>query len=191
LNGDRFPDIVSANFTEAAISVCLNLPPDFTLNPTAASLVVKRGKQGTEKLTVGSQAGFSDAVALTCSISGPAPVPTCSLSPDSVLPGDTTQLTVNAGARSASAAPPERRPRVFLAALLPLGLVGCAFLSSLPKRRLKYACFLLMTALSAFTVGCGGGGGGSPQPVGQSYTITVTGISGAVQHSTTVQLTVN
>ena len=187
LNGDGFPDIVTANYTDAQISVVLNSPPDFSLSPTAAELSVQRGQQGGEELLIGSHAGFSDAVSLSCSVSGPPPMPTCSVTPVSVLPDDTAQLTVNTSAYSASVRGPGFLCGPFLASLLPLGLIGCAFVSSFDRRRLASACFLLITA-TVLTVGCGSGGGISPPPM--SYAITIAGASGAIQHSTTVQLTV-
>lgn len=70
--------------------------PDFTLNPAAPSLSMKHGAQVSDTLTFSMQGGFSGTIALGCSVSGPVPMPTCSISPASVTPGNNATLTVSA-----------------------------------------------------------------------------------------------
>ena len=172
----------SASFTVTAVV------PDFTLSPTATSLTIKRGGQTSETLTIGAQGGFSERIVLACSVSGSAPMPTCGISPNSVTPGNSAILTVNASALTAELTSPlpfELAGRLF-AAWLPLGLMGCVFATGFDKkRRMSLLCLLVMVATILSAAACGGGG---PRP--QMYNVTVTGVSGSTQHSTTVTLTV-
>lgn len=76
-----------------------------------------------------------------------------------------------------------------VASMLPLA--GLLFATRKLRRRWLTVCVLMLASLGALTAlsGCGGGFG-LPGSNGKTYTITVTGTSGAEQQSTTVQLTV-
>jgi uncharacterized repeat protein (TIGR01451 family) len=167
--------------------------PDFTLNPASSSLTMKRGGQVSDVLTFPAQGGFSGTIALGCSVSGPVPMPTCGISPASVTPGINATLTVNTAALSASLAAPwfEQGARLF-ATWLPFGLLGCVLASGFDKKRRRMGglCLLLLVA-TTMPAACGGGNSVPPPPVAQSYTVTVTATSGALQHSTVVTVTVN
>jgi len=67
--------------------------------------------------------------------------------------------------------------------LLPLGMRRVR--RSMPRGLLSA---LLLAGATTMLAGCGCGGGFAVQP--RSYTLTVTGTSGSVQHSTTVTLVV-
>jgi len=187
LNGDGSPDIVSADFTDATISVALNLPPDFTMSVAHPSLSVQRGGQVSEKLAIGSQTGFAGTVALTCTVHGPAPIPTCSLTPGSVLAGGTAQLNISTSAAQASFIATHLYGLLGDLALLFPVLSGCVFLARLNKPAGVW--LFPMIAATIFLVSCGGNSNISPPPI-QNYTITVTGTSGTLHHSATVALTV-
>jgi hypothetical protein len=98
-------------------------------------------------------------------------------------------LTIQTAATKAEAAPGSPWPL----ALPTLSLVGLFLLPGKHRRRwitLSILLFASLTAAAALS-GCGGGFGlGSHEAGSTSYTITVTGTSGAVQQTTTVQLTV-
>jgi len=156
------------------------------------SLTMKRGGQVSDVLTFPAQGGFSGTIALSCSVVGPVPMPTCGISPASVTPGNNATLTVNAAALSASLTAPwfDQGARLF-AAWLPLGLLGCVLATGFDrKRRRLCALCLLMLAATILPAACGGSSN-PPPPVPQSYTVTVTATSGALQHSTQVIVTVN
>jgi len=120
-------------------------------------------------------------------------MPTCKISPNSVTPGNTATLTVNAAALVASLAPPRfERAGVFSIAWLPLGLVGCVLAAGLDKKRGgTWLLCLLAMLVTILLAACGSSStnGGGPPP--QDYTVTVTATSGALQHSTNINVTVN
>jgi YVTN family beta-propeller protein len=176
---------VTATFT-------LTIPPDFSLSPASASLTIKRGGQGNDVLTFNVQGGFSGTIALTCSVSGPAPTPTCAISPNSTTPGNKATLTVNASMLTAELPPPlsfERAGGLF-ATWLPLGLVGCILATGIGRKRCRkwLMCLVVMVA-TILPVACGTGTSSSPPPPPQDYSVTVTATSGALQHSTTISVT--
>jgi len=179
LNSDQF---VTATFT---------IPPDFSVAATSSTLTVKRGGQVSEVLNLPAQGGFSATIALTCSVSsGPAPMPQCGVSPASVTPDKTATLTVSAASLSASGVVPlfEHGARLY-ATWLPLGLLGCVAVNAFDKKRRRlWALFFLLIVVAILPAACGGGSVTTPPP--QNYTVTVTAISGAIQHSTAISVTV-
>lgn len=161
---------------------------DFTINVGTTSLTVNQGGHASEALTFATQGGFSGIIALACSVSGPAGMPTCGISPPSVRPGDNATLTINAGAFAAEMRPPT--PMGLWAAWLLLGLMGYVLAASFNKkgRRVQFA-YLLIMAVTVPIAACGGGNQ-APSPAAQHFTVTVTATSATIQHTTTVSLTV-
>jgi uncharacterized repeat protein (TIGR01451 family) len=180
---------VNTNNNSASVSIAVS---DFTVSPEAANLIVKRGGQASEVLTFPAQGGFSGTIALTCSVSGPSPMPGCGISPASVTPGANATLTINAGALTAALTPRSfERAEMLYAAWLPLGLLGCVLTTSFDKKhRGLWALCLLMLIATILPVGCGNSSV-TKGPPPQNYMVTVTATSGALQHSTTVTVTVN
>ena len=173
------------------------LPPDFALSTPTPSRTVTAGVSATYTVTVSSvNAPFTGAVTLACT--GLPTVASCSFAPASVTPGSTSApstLTISTAARSLLPPNPTAWPRppwpVLPLALL--ALAGAALAAWAVRRRrlaLTVPLALLFLLLLLKLSGCGGGGGRSVTPPG-TYSITVTGTSGAAQHSTTVSLTVN
>ena len=165
-------------------------------------------------LPVGSS--FSGAVSLTCS--GAPVISLCSFTPDSVTPGNSsaaTVITISTTSNSASLSPRgpshDGRERAVLYYALWLALPALALLGAGDRRRTHAKLALSASALGLFLLAflltsCGGGGsngggsgggggGGGGQQQGTkpgTYTITVTGTSGSLSHTTpAVTLVVN
>jgi hypothetical protein len=174
------------------------------LSPTSGHA----GVSANATITVTSTAGFSSAVALTCSVS-PAVTkgPTCSLNPASVTPPAnstvTSTLTVSTAAAAARLENPfDGRDGVLFATIVPvfgLTLVGAGMGSSDSRRKKLFGLFLLgmlamtlmlMPGCSSSSTTVGGGGGGTPAG---AYTITVTGTSGGASATgaPAITLTIN
>ena len=183
----------------SAQTVGATFDSDFSLSATVLTPTsVSPGAKSTSTISVAADAkGFFSAVALTCAVTpAPALAPTCSISPNSVMPGTPATLTVTTTPPTASAMPSSAGSGLFYAAWVPwMGLMatGAGFGS---KRRIsKVLVCLLFTGL-VLQVACGGGsssssGGSSGTPAG-TYTITITGTyaTGSLTHSTTTMLAV-
>jgi hypothetical protein len=177
------------------------LTPEFSLSASdPAPNPISPGQTSMATVNADAIGGFSSAVSLTCSVQpSPAHAPQCSLNPNSITPGTPATLTITTTAPTAALARPFANPsRPFNALWLPiagLALAGMSF-SSRRKKKTKLGGFLLCSLLVAglvFQVACGGGGGGNGGGGGtppDSYTITITGKSGSLNHSMTVTLKV-
>jgi uncharacterized repeat protein (TIGR01451 family) len=184
---DLNPANDSASFEVTAVV------PDFALSSSVASLSMKRGEQVSETLAFSAQGGFSGKIALACTVSGPAPMPTCGITPTSVSPGNSATLTISAPGLSAALLPPSAYGSVAHLPWLALGIASVGLLVGLKKerRRLVWAAGLL-AAVVILPAACGGGNSthsSTLQP--RNYSVTVSAVSGALQHSTTISVTVN
>jgi predicted benzoate:H+ symporter BenE len=111
---------------------------------------------------------------------------------NSVVIGWTTPIfTVNAAALTAAVTSrPFERAETLFATVLPLGLMSLVLTMCFDKKPRKFwALPLLMLLATILPAGCGGSSSAPPPP--QNYTVTVTAQSGAIQHSTTISVTVN
>ncbi len=198
----------SGNQSQSATIAITVAPPgqsaaQFALTSTAVTLAAA-GASGTSTITITPSGGFTGTVALTCAIattpSQPIDVPTCSVSQPPAISGAqavTATLTVNTmggssavpGSTSASGKP---RP------LMALGggtTLAALFFFWLPRRRRRWQALLgliLLVVLIAGFDGCSSTGGKiSSGTTAGEYTITVTGTSGSMQASTTVDVSVD
>ena len=177
---------VSANTT---VALTITSDPSFTMgsgSTTAITLTPGAGTGNTATINVAGTNGFIGTVNLTCSVTTSLTnvndKPTCSLSPTSVsISGSTAQaatLTVTTTPESTAYLWPSTGGTVLAFVVL--------FIR--PRRRnIWNACLGLCILLaSAGVIACGGGSGGGSSAGGNSgttpgtYTITVTGTSGAV-----------
>jgi hypothetical protein len=170
----------------------------FTLTGSSPSAVVAGGS-ASAVITIIPTGGFTGSVALACAVtsspSGAVHPPTCAVTPTVVISGTqpmTSKLTINttAGKTAALHNPLQR--------LLPLGegtLVALLFFW-LPLRRRKSQSLLgllVFVTLAAASSGCGSTKITSPDVGGTTagaYTITVTGTSGSIKASTTINISV-
>ena len=134
---------------------------------------------------------FSNTITLAAT--GLPPGATASFSPSSITPGSSaapSTLTVQTESATAAATP---KSSARLLAVPALAILGIFFLPGKKRRRWITLAVLAIASLGAFSAltACGGGFGlVVPESGAGTYTLTITGTSGSVQQSTTVQLTV-
>ena len=174
---------------------------DFSLASAPGSDTVKAGSAATYSLKVSPVGGsFSSEVTLTCG--GLPAVTSCSLSPNAVTPGGSTAtstLSITTTATVAQAEPMRKSRSAPVYAvwiqLQAIGLLGMMFATSkhLSKKARALVLLLLVCGAFVFMIGCGGTGIVTPPQTGTTpgtYTITVTGTSGHMQHSLPLTLVV-
>jgi hypothetical protein len=174
-------------------------PPGILLSFYRMAAGAPKGQPMTITVSVSGQNGFTGAVALTCSVTGPSgaqDIPTCAFNPGNLSVVDTSVavesvLTINSTAPS-SAAVKNAGPQAW-------GSVGgatlaCVLLGFLPKRRssrqvvLLLFCLLLTFGLSSCggggsttaPTGAGGGSSGNTGTTAGNYKVTFTATSGSI-----------
>lgn len=191
----------------ATANLLVTGPPDFsfTLAAGQSTQTVNAGTTAnfTNVLTVNAMNGFTGQVAVSCT--SPAQATSCSVNPPALNAGQSASVMVTTTARGS--VPPifwNRRiiswPR--LLPIVALTMLICFLLARLARTRrqrlvaaVPLAGIVLFVLLQA--IGCGGGSSTPPPPPpptgtpAGNYTITVTGASGNLTHTTTLTLVVN
>jgi uncharacterized repeat protein (TIGR03803 family) len=192
-----------SNFgTVYTVASALPPSPDFSVTAMSPTLTIDANKQGTDTITIAPQNGsFAAVIQLSCTVSGPAPTPTCVLNPTSVTPGSasvSSTLTITTPPTSAWSLPkldknpnwrahrPGLQWRVFILAVTILILIVSTIRGQ--KRQLKYVSGFAALAILA---GCGGGSGTTTPPhMPASYTVSVIGSAPNTTQSHTAQVIV-
>ncbi len=173
---------------------------DFSITGSVKTASIKAGATATYSLSVAPVGGsFTNAVTLSCS--GAPSYATCSVSQSTVTPGSNavsfTLSVKTSGKTTQSAQANQLRPlfAMFLQ-LQGFGVFGIVLAASDRRKKKLYQLLILALLVGAlfFMSACAGGTGIASQstnvtPSG-TYTITVSGSSGSLQHSLPVTLTV-
>jgi N-acetylneuraminic acid mutarotase len=174
----------------ASATYTINLPPNFSVAASPASMAVTAGQSTTLSISVTPANGFNSAVSFSCS--GLPSGVSCSFSPSSVTPIEVAATTTLTIATTASAAALHRNAIPFSSGAVLAALLCCIGWRKRRQWPISVAIAAAAIGLGAFS-GCGGSSASSTTAAHQPTTsiITVTAASGSLQHSTNVSLTVN
>jgi hypothetical protein len=194
LNGDQLSDLVVLDISTAnTIDVLLNTAPAFSMTGSALTLTVSPGQQVKDTLTFTGHNGFSADIHLSCQVTGPTPLPTCSLSPTGITAGPnatTSLLTISAQANSASLVSPAKGALLppLYAFAIPFGLLGLWPVRKRPGSADKR--WLQATALATAALVYGACGGGSNVGDPKSYSVSVAATSSTITKTLKISLTI-
>ncbi len=186
---------------DQAVTATFDVGPNFFLSADASSLTLKRGSSVITNISLLPEGNsFDSPIALTCAVDGPGAKPSCGLSPTSLTPGTehvVSMLTISAPALAAALnrrAEPGSAGPLHAAWLLPgLALLGIASGSRKTKARGRQRLLLcgLLAGMLAWQAGCGGGSNTPPpSPPLQTFTVTVTAMSGTISKTAPISVTV-
>jgi subtilase family serine protease len=168
---------------------------EFTLTPTVSNFQVTQGSPINVTVNV-AVAGGTLATPITFACTDTAPASTCTVPPSTSTSGQVSFAITTTAATAELRRPSDRGSRIFYAALLP-GLLGIMLIGGSRRRSLRGMRFLgLIVALGFSTLwlaSCGGSNSKSnsnPGTTKGTYTISVTGTSGASTATTSFQVIV-
>ncbi|HEX5234471.1 MAG TPA: Ig-like domain repeat protein [Silvibacterium sp.] len=191
----------------ATLNLIVATPPpsSFTLSNSGGITIASPGGSGTSTLTVTPANSFTGAVNFTCAVTtspaGATDMPACT-APAANVTGSanataTLTVTTTAGTTAALRNPLDK----LFAAGGGLVVAGLLFFG-IPARRRSWRSILAVLVFAGIVgmgIGCGssggnkgsGGGGTTGGTSTGAYVLTVTGTSGSLSETTTVNLTVN
>ncbi len=182
----------AGNSAIASAAYTITLQPNFMLGTSASALQVNAGGQGTVMVTITPENGFASPVVLACT--GLPAWATCSFGEATVTPAGgaaTTQLTISTSAQASALQRTHRPSFPYTALAMTVWLFGL-------RVRRTFQKFLLLVLFSTglcCLVGCsatsGSGGTSAPAPAKSTSTVTVTAISGTLQGSVPIAVTLN
>ena len=173
---------------------------DFTTTVAQATASVQPGQSASYTVSVGSQFGaFTNPIMLACS--GAPSLSSCSFASGSVTPGSgSTTSTLAISTTAPSSVFPMGSPKnpsaplfaLWLGLLFVLALTAIIAKKSGRKLAAAFTFGALLICEASALVACSSGGGGfkNPGTPAGTYTVTITGSSNQLQHSTTVTLNV-
>ena len=201
--------------TSSVVNVIVSaaVAPSFTLSGTAVSIAPGATTGNTSTVSVTPSGGFTGSVALTAALAtsptGATNLPTFSFGATTPVnitgaSAGTGTLTISTTAITTSTLirPPPLNSSGFGWPAAGSAAIACVLLIGIRARRRRWfgmlGMFVLLVFLAGAIASCGGGGGGggggntgNPGTTAGSYTITVTGTSGSITQTATVNLTVN
>ena len=183
-NAAASPQTVTLSGTGAAPP-----PPTYTVTSSTTAQTVQPGGTAQYTITATAENGsFPNAVSLAAS--GLPSGATATFNPASITPGGSSATSALSIQTAAPVTTTAGSASGWLFAVAGVPMLGLLFAAKRGRRWVTLV-LLLLASLGAATAmtGCGGGFA-LPGSSAKSYTIIVTGTSGAIQQSTTVQLTV-
>jgi subtilase family serine protease len=179
---------------------------DFALSVTPTTLTISRGSSGTATVSITPENSFSGTITLSCSLPSTFLASDCTISPASITTSGTATVTIGTLKAALERCAPESRAlaradsvptgnarRVAAAsAVCLLSVLLAIVLPGLSRRDLRIAGLCLGLVVS-LCVACGGGSSSaatSTSVSAGSYTVQITGQSGTLSHSASIDVVV-
>jgi len=177
--------------TVALTGTVTAVAPDFSIAASPTTLTVQKGMNGMSTITVSSIGAFSSGVTLTCA--GQPHRSTCAIAPATATPtpGSPATATLTLTTTSMMAPPPSSLrylPPASIRVVAPAFAAALLMLLMYFSERRFRTRLGLAAATLVFVALAGCGSSGTPKG---NYTLTVTGTSGSLSHTTTITLTVD
>jgi hypothetical protein len=162
---------------------------DFTMTPQLTQINVVTGNTVNSGVNLASLWGFNGSVALSCTTS--TSDFSCSINPQSATVNGTATASLNVVAVNPNAATATTAKNSSALRGIAGAALAFAFVLMLPLRRGKWrtTAGLLLVAVALFTSGCGSNSSSGPPPPPSNgttpgtYSILVTGTTGAIVHT--------
>jgi Big-like domain-containing protein len=188
-----------ANFTSSTTPpVALAIAPDFSLSASPIEITVSAGDGVTTTVSVSPlPGGFGNVIQLVCS--GMPDESSCRLNPNAVLPGtDSSFATLLVSTTAPVSALYSRQldhpiPLAFWFPMLGVSIIAAG---TYRRKLLGAGGFAVVVSMLFVMVSCGKGDSGGQKPridpgtLAGTYPLTITAVSGAVQHKITITLVV-